>query len=50
MSNGYIIFAIDHLDGTNAYTELKDGTEKPFDVTKEIWDFSHRKICAEIRQ
>lgn len=33
-SNGYIVFIPDHLDGSASYTELKDGSPKPFDITQ----------------
>ena len=49
VSHGYIVFAIDHLDGSNAYTELQNGIEKPFDVSSEIWDYKHKRTCANIR-
>ena len=32
VSHGYIVFALDHLDDSCGYTELKDGTSKVLDT------------------
>ncbi len=38
VSHGYIVFAIDHLDGSCKYTQLKDATPKPLDTDAIFWD------------
>jgi len=48
-SQGYIVFAIDHLDGSCGYTELKDGTAKPFNTQPDFYDFDTRKSQVVIR-
>ena len=48
-SNGYIVFALDHLDGSCSYTRLKDGTPKHFDQSMPVpaklqWDDYYKRI------
>ena len=43
-SNGYIIFLIDHLDGSCVYTELKDGTKINFNSNLPDHDFEWYKF------
>jgi len=42
-SHGYIVFAIDHLDGSANYTELPDGTPKPFNSIGKPHDQKERR-------
>ena len=42
-SHGYIVFALDHLDGTANYTELSDGTPKPFNSLGRPDDLKERR-------
>lgn len=42
VSHGYIIFAIDHKDGSNGYTENKDGTAVKFDTSIPFFDYEGR--------
>ena len=37
VSHGYIVFSIDHHDGSCGYTQLKNGSEKVMDTSTEIW-------------
>ena len=52
-SNGYIVFALDHLDGSCCYTTLKDGTPRHFDQSLPLpqelpWEeFSRRLLHRE---
>lgn len=43
-SHGYIVFTIDHSDGTATYYKSKCGTKSAYyDNTKKLYDFEHRR-------
>jgi hypothetical protein len=37
-SNGYIVFSLDHFDGTCYYTKKKDGTDKTHTTDHNIFE------------
>ena len=39
-SNGYIVFLLDHHDGSCVYTESASGKIVNFDLETELWDYS----------
>ena len=42
-SHGYLVLGIDTLDGTNEYTELKDGTKVIFNDKIKFFDLEKRR-------
>ena len=50
VSQGYIVFAIDHLDGSCGYTELQERTQKPFQTQFEYYDLNARKEQSKKRE
>jgi len=50
VSHGYIVFAIDHLDGSCGHTELKDGTPHLLDISKELHDYDLKRIMIKKRE
>ena len=49
-SNGGIVFNIDHLDGSAAYTETQEGKGISFDISKGPFNRTWRAEHAEIRK
>ena len=50
VSQGYIVFAIDHHDGSCNYTQLEDGTEKYFNTSKDFYDHQFRRAGVQTRE
>ena len=48
-SHGYIVFVPDHLDGSANYTELPDGTPKPFNSKGIPHDLEERRKQSQQR-
>ena len=42
-SHGYIVFIIDHQDGTSSYTVSKDGTERYYENKHKLYDTQVRR-------
>ena len=42
-SHGFIVFAMDHLDGSCNYTELRSGTPRKQDNKGQLYDLKERK-------
>ena len=49
-SHGYIVFSIDHKDGTSLYHENEDGTGIVFDNSMIAYDLDYRKSLMKIRE
>lgn len=51
-SHGYIVFALDHVDGSSMYTQLEDGTEVLFDASQIIGtqDFVDEKCAKRVSE
>jgi predicted dienelactone hydrolase len=48
-SHGYLVFALDHHDGSCRYTELHNGTPKQFNLAQKPLDIKYKKQQLEIR-
>jgi cephalosporin-C deacetylase-like acetyl esterase len=42
-SHGYIVFSMDHMDGSCGYTEKKDGSPFKFHFNKGFYEIPYRK-------
>ena len=50
-SHGYIVFTIDHEDGTSSYTKSQDGSiEKYYNNSMEVYDLEGRRAQLQIRE
>ena len=50
VSHGYIVFAIDHLDGSCGYTGFKDGTKQGLNVDKVKYSYKDQHEMVNKRE
>jgi hypothetical protein len=49
-SYGYMVFALDHNDGSNSCSKLKDGTTLLFDAEQKLFDYEMKSRQIIIRE